>query len=90
MIYVIPITALCMAAAVGLVLGRRRRGVAILFCIGVLAMVFAFTIWAPQPAEHLDTVALAAVGALVALPGIAGILGGALLGWLIQRHSKAT
>ena len=90
MIYVIPMTSLCMAAAVGLALGWRRRGVAILFCTGVLSMMFAFTIWAPKPTEYLDAVALGAVGALVALPGIAGILGGALMGWLMQRHAKAT
>ena len=88
MIYLIPLTALSIATVVGFVLGRARRGVALLFCMGVLSMTLAFTLWAPQPVHYVDAVALAAVGALVAMPGIAGLMGGALFGWLLQRHSK--
>lgn len=88
MIYAIPITALSIAAIVGFVLGRARRGPAVIFCTGILVMILAFTLWAPQPGAYVDAVALAAVGALVAMPGITGVLGGALLGWLVQRHAK--
>ena len=88
MIYVIPFTALGMAAVVGFVLGRARRGVAILFCLCVLGLTLAFTMWAPQSVAYVDTMAMAVVGGLVALPGLAGVLGGALLGWLLQRHAK--
>lgn len=88
MIWAIPITAVSIAAVVGFVLGRGRRGVAIITCVGLLTLLLAFTLWAPMPVEYLDAVALVAAGALVAMPGIAGVLGGALLGWLVQRHSK--
>lgn len=90
MIYAIPITALGMAAAVGFVLGRGRgrRGVALLFCSGILGLTLAFTHWAPKPLEYVDAVAMAAVGALIAIPGLAGLAGGALFGWLLQRHAK--
>lgn len=88
MIYAIPITALGMAAAVGFVLGRGRRGVALLFCSGILGLTLAFTLWAPKPLEYVDAVAMAAVGALIAIPGLAGLAGGALFGWLLQRHAK--
>mmetsp|Transcript_29190 Transcript_29190/g.56430 ORF Transcript_29190/g.56430 Transcript_29190/m.56430 type:complete len:91 (+) Transcript_29190:6412-6684(+) len=88
MIWAVPITALSIAATVGFVLGRGRRGVAIIACVGLLTLMLAFTLWTPLPSDHLDAVALVAAGALVAMPGIAGVLGGALMGWLVQRHSK--
>jgi hypothetical protein len=88
MIYALPVTALGIAAVVGFVLGRARRGGAILTCLGGLALLLAVAVWAPMPDDHAGAVALVAVGALVALPGIAGVLGGALLGWLVQRHAK--
>jgi sugar phosphate permease len=89
MIYAIPITSVAIAGVVGFVLGRARRGPALIFCTGTLVLIFAFTVWAPPPAAYVDAVALAAVGVLVAMPGITGVLGGAVLGWLSQRHAKS-
>ncbi|MEL6450994.1 MAG: hypothetical protein AAFQ19_07020 [Pseudomonadota bacterium] len=86
MIVALPVTALAIAALAGARLGWLRRWPALGMALGACLVLFLAMMFWPKSGEGFEDIGFAIVGFLIALPAAAGVLGGGLIGWLLQRH----
>jgi len=86
----IAIASVLIGSAVGFVMARRFmvRLLAALIC--ALIAGFLFVLNAPHDVLPGDGNAIVVVALLMAPPMAAGLMGGAILAWLLRRHAKAT
>ena len=92
MIPAIPIGVFTLAFLLAVWLGMAQRWRLLLALLLVLGAVFIFAGNAPVGPDGLRDIRYAMVAYLGCIPGAAGLMGGALLGWLIlraRRRSKA-
>lgn len=88
-IFGIPITTLVIFALVGGRLGWLHRYRMLAGVAAALALLFLAMMLVPKTGQGFEDIGYAIVAFLVAVPGLAGLLGGALFGWLLRRHRTA-
>lgn len=82
----IAIAALVLAACLGLWLGFTRRWRGLIFGATLFGALFLLGYMMARWQVAYESFFFVMLSYLVSLPGLAGLLGGALLGWLGQRH----
>ena len=82
----LPVITLAVMTCFGYVFGWKRRIILVLGILLALAAVFLFCALAQKAGDGVDGLGYAIVAFLICLPGGAGLLGGTLLGWLVQRR----
>ncbi len=79
------IGALALMACIGYRLGRKGQNARVFSVLLGIAAVFLFCALVGKTGEGFDGIGYVIVAFLICLPGGAGLLGGALLGWLVRR-----
>lgn len=86
MIPALAIAALAVFFVFGVLLGWRRAGRAVLITLAIFVTVFLLGRFVGLRVAGYDYFFYVMAAYLICLPGVAGLLGGALIGWLAQRH----
>ncbi|WP_299370371.1 hypothetical protein [uncultured Tateyamaria sp.] len=86
----IAIATLFLGSVAGYVMAQRFMVRALAFALCACVGVFLLVLNVPADALPGDGFVTSIVALLMAPPLAGGLLGGAILGWLMQRHAKAT
>ena len=86
MIPAIAVGALVLFCGVGGYLGWHKQWVRLLMVIAMLALALAGAAFLGRWSLDYGSFYLVMTAYLVCLPGMGGVAGGALLGWLARRH----
>lgn len=85
MIPAVPIGVFGLGFVLATVLVMRGAWQIFLGAFGLVIMVFAYCWLVPKSGEGFDDIGYAIVAFLVCIPLGGGLLGGAIMGWLVRR-----
>ncbi|WP_299164868.1 hypothetical protein [uncultured Tateyamaria sp.] len=86
----IAIACVIIGCAVGYVMARRYMVRLLVALILALIAAFLFVLNAPHDALPGDGYAAVVVSLLMAPPMVSGLIGGAIVAWLANRHAKVS
>ena len=87
MVYVIPLICFVIPLIVGVVAMRHGMGWIVGVIAAVLAVFMVWAIWKGQQENGWDGIGYAIAAALMAAPGILGVLTGGAVGWWRRRKT---